>query len=29
MYYISKWLIDVETRYPEIEKLALALVVAS
>ena len=29
VYYISKQLINVETRYPEIEKLALALVIAS
>ena len=29
MYYISKWLIDAETRYLEMEKLALALVIAS
>ena len=29
MYYVSKRLIDAETRYPEMEKLALALVVAS
>ena len=27
VYYINKWLIDAETRYPEIEKLALALVI--
>ena len=27
--YISKRLIDVETRYPEMEKLALAFVIAS
>ena len=29
VYYISKRLIDVETRYPKMEKLALALVIAS
>ena len=29
VYYISKRLVDAETRYPEMEKLALALVVAS
>ena len=29
VFYISKRLIDVETRYPEMEKLALALVIAS
>ena len=29
MYYISKRLIDTETRYPEMEKLALGLVIAS
>ena len=29
VYYISKYLIDAKTRYPEIEKLALALVIAS
>lgn len=29
VYYISKKLLDLETRYPNIEKLALALVVAS
>ena len=29
VYYISKGLIDVETRYPEMEKTALALVIAS
>ena len=29
VYYMSKQLVDVETRYPEIEKLAYALVVAS
>ena len=29
VYYISKWLIDAETRYPEMEKLALALVITS
>lgn len=29
IYYISKTLIDVETRYPHFEKLVLALVVAS
>ena len=29
MYYISKRLIDAETRYTEMEKLALALVIAS
>ena len=28
VYYISKRLIDAETRYPEMEKLALALVTA-
>ena len=29
VYYISKRLIDAETRYPKMEKLALALVIAS
>ena len=29
VYYISKRLIDAETRYPEIKKLALALVITS
>ena len=29
IYYVSKRLLDAETRYPELEKLALALVVAS
>ena len=29
VYYISKRLVDAEMRYPEIEKLALALVIAS
>ena len=29
IYYIGKWLIDVETRYTEIEKMALALVITS
>ena len=29
IYYVSKALQDAETRYPEIEKLALALVVAA
>ena len=29
MYYISKRLVDAETRYPEMEKLALALVIAT
>lgn len=29
IYYIRKTLINVETRYPHLEKLALALVVAS
>ena len=29
IYYVSKAFQDVETRYPEIEKLALALVVAA
>ena len=29
VYYINKCLVDAETRYPEMEKLALALVVAS
>ena len=28
-YYVSKRLLDAETRYPELEKLVLALVVAS
>ena len=28
-YYISKQLINVETRYPEMEKLTLALVIVS
>ena len=29
VYYISKRLVDAETRYPEMEKLALALVIAT
>lgn len=29
IYYINKTLVDAETRYPHLEKLALALVVAS
>ena len=29
VYYISKRLVDAETRYPEMEKLALALVIAA
>ena len=29
IYYVSKRLLDVETRYPELEKLALALMVIS
>ena len=29
LYYISKWLINTGTRYPGMEKLALALVIAS
>ena len=29
MYYISKRLVDAEMRYPEMEKLALALVIAT
>ena len=29
MYYISKWLIDVETKHQEMENLALALVIVS
>ena len=29
VYYVSKKLLDAETRYPELEKLALTLVVAS
>ena len=29
VYYVSKRLLDVETKYPELEKLALALMVAS
>ena len=29
VYYVSKRLLDVETRYPELEKLALSLMVAS
>ena len=29
VYYISKRLVDAENRYPEMEKLALALVIAS
>ena len=29
MYYISKRLIDIETRYPEMEKLVLALVIGA
>ena len=28
VYYISKRLVDAETRYPEMEKLALAFVIA-
>ena len=28
-YYVSKKLLDVENRYPELEKLALALVIVS
>lgn len=28
IYYVSRAMVDVETRYPEIEKLALALVVS-
>lgn len=27
VYYVSKALIDTETRYPKIEKMALALIV--
>ena len=27
IYYVSKRLLDVETRYPELEKLILALVI--
>ena len=29
VYYMSKRLLDAETRYPELEKLALALMVVS
>ena len=29
IYYVSTRLLDIETRYPELEKLALDLVVAS
>ena len=29
VYYVSKMLLDVETRCPELEKLALGLVIAS
>ena len=29
VYYVSKRLVDAEIRYPEMEKLALALVIAS
>ena len=29
VYYVSKRLLDAETRYPELEKLALALMVTS
>ena len=29
VYYVSKRILDVETRYPELEKLALALVIIS
>ena len=29
VYYVSKRLLDAETKYPELEKLALALVIAS
>ena len=29
MYYISKRLVDAETRYPEMEKLAIALVIVT
>ena len=29
IYYVSKTLLDVETRYPELEKLALVIMVAS
>ena len=29
VYYITKWLIDAEMRYSKMEKLALALVIAS
>ena len=29
VHYISKQLVEAETRYPEIEKLALALVIAT
>ena len=29
VYYVSKRLLDVETRYPELEKLPLDLVIAS
>ena len=29
IYYVSKSLLDAETRYPQLEKLALALIMAS
>ena len=29
VYYVNKRLLDTETRYPELEKLTLALVIAS
>ena len=29
VYYVSKRLLDAETQYPELEKLALALVIMS
>ncbi|XP_070004427.1 uncharacterized protein [Nicotiana sylvestris] len=29
IYYVSKYLLDAETRYPQLEKLALALIMAS
>ena len=29
VYYISKWLIDADTRYPDMKKLALALIITS
>lgn len=29
VYYVSRYLLDAETRYPQLEKLALALIMAS